>query len=194
MRKARQMTLYNVVERLRAGAAVDELGAEEGRVFDEGLVLILKEPHDRLDAAVAAAYGWPASLAEEEILARLVALNKARAAEESRGLVRWLRPDYQIPRFAPRAEKAEQLEAELVAGDAKAQKSSFPAEDMAQTAAVMAALASASGALDAASIAARFRQGKRIEPKVRAVLIALARMGFVATQDHGKSFALRRAS
>jgi hypothetical protein len=31
--------------------------------------------HKKLDAAVAAAYGWPAELAHEEILARLLKLN-----------------------------------------------------------------------------------------------------------------------
>src|SRR5690625_2965816 len=36
--------------------------------------------------------------AEEELLARLVALNQERAAEEKRGQVRWLRPDYQTDR------------------------------------------------------------------------------------------------
>ena len=36
--------------------------------------------HQRLDAAVAAAYGWPADLADEEVLARLFALNQERAA------------------------------------------------------------------------------------------------------------------
>jgi hypothetical protein len=35
--------------------------------------------HEELDAAVAAAYGWPAELADEEILARLFELNQARA-------------------------------------------------------------------------------------------------------------------
>lgn len=35
--------------------------------------------HQKLDAAVAAAYGWPADLAEEEILARLLKLNLERA-------------------------------------------------------------------------------------------------------------------
>jgi hypothetical protein len=34
---------------------------------------------------------------EKEILTRLVALNHERAAEEKRGLIRWLRPDYQNP-------------------------------------------------------------------------------------------------
>ena len=70
-------------------------------------MLILKELHDKLDAAVADAYGWPADLSDDDILARLVALNKERAQEEARGLVRWLRPDYQIPRFGSPKEKAE---------------------------------------------------------------------------------------
>ena len=35
--------------------------------------------HRRLDAAVAAAYGWPADLADDDILARLLALNLERA-------------------------------------------------------------------------------------------------------------------
>ena len=38
--------------------------------------------HKKLDAAVATAYGWPASLNDEEILARLLALNLVRAAAE----------------------------------------------------------------------------------------------------------------
>ena len=35
--------------------------------------------HKKLAAAVAAAYGWPAELGEEEILARLLGLNLERA-------------------------------------------------------------------------------------------------------------------
>ena len=35
-----------------------------------------------IDAAVAAAYGWPAALSEDDILARLLKLNLKRAAEE----------------------------------------------------------------------------------------------------------------
>jgi type II restriction/modification system DNA methylase subunit YeeA len=40
----------------------------------------LADAHARLDAAVAAAYGWPADLSDEDILARLFALNQERAA------------------------------------------------------------------------------------------------------------------
>ena len=39
--------------------------------------------HKRLDAAVAAAYGWPADLDDDQILERLLALNLERANEES---------------------------------------------------------------------------------------------------------------
>ena len=56
-------------------------------------MLILKEYHDNLDTAVAAAYGWPADLTDNEILIRLVALNQERVREEAAGQIRWLRPD-----------------------------------------------------------------------------------------------------
>jgi len=39
----------------------------------------LDNVHRELDAAVAAAYGWPADLSDDEILARLFELNQARA-------------------------------------------------------------------------------------------------------------------
>ncbi len=39
--------------------------------------------HKKLDAAVAAAYGWPADLSDEQILEKLLALNLERAAEEA---------------------------------------------------------------------------------------------------------------
>jgi len=40
--------------------------------------------HKKLDAAVAAAYGWPVDLSDEQILERLLALNLERAAEEAK--------------------------------------------------------------------------------------------------------------
>ena len=42
--------------------------------------------HKKLDAAVAAAYGFPADLTDEQILERLLALNLERAAEEARAV------------------------------------------------------------------------------------------------------------
>jgi len=41
--------------------------------------------HQKLDAAVAAAYGWPPDLSDEEILKRLLELNLARASVPGAG-------------------------------------------------------------------------------------------------------------
>lgn len=84
--------LYNVLEKIRAG---EKLTDKEKVIHAAGLVSVLKQLHDDLDTAVFAAYGWPASLTDAEILERLVALNAERAAEEKRGVIHWLRPDYQ---------------------------------------------------------------------------------------------------
>jgi len=184
--------MYNVLQQLRAGTTPEALDADDRRIFDDGLVLILKELHDELDAAVFAAYGWPLDLSEEDILGRLVALNAERAAEERAGTVRWLRPDYQIPRFATAAQ-GEQIAAELVEVQDKT-RPAFPADEMGQTAAVMAALAAAAAPIDATALAASFRQGRRAQPKITAVLASLARLGFVARPDRGTGYVLRRGA
>jgi type II restriction/modification system DNA methylase subunit YeeA len=44
----------------------------------------LVNAHKDLDAAVAAAYGWPADLSDDEVLARLFALNQERAAAQAK--------------------------------------------------------------------------------------------------------------
>jgi hypothetical protein len=190
--------LYNVLERLRAGIFPADLIPAERRTFDDGLVLILRELHDRLDNAVAAAYGWPLDLPDTEILARLVALNKERAKEEATGLVRWLRPDYQIPRFGTAAEKDQlKLSGGAMRDEVAAKagpKPTFPADDLAQTVAVMGALAASGGAMDAAGLSAGFRQGRRTIPQIEAVLAALVRMGAVRPLDGGRRFLLPRAA
>ncbi|MBF0169328.1 MAG: class I SAM-dependent DNA methyltransferase [Alphaproteobacteria bacterium] len=86
--------LYNVLEALRKG---DVLTPDLQEINRQGLVSVLKELHDKLDAAVADAYGWPVTLSDEDILARLAGLNAERASEEEAGQVRWLRPDFQAP-------------------------------------------------------------------------------------------------
>jgi hypothetical protein len=108
--------MYNVLEKLRDGS---ELTDKEKAINQQGLVSTLLEDHDALDRAVFEAYGWsdladklvglpgattpfqdkPADQAgaEEELLMRLVELNKERSEEESRGIIRWLRPEYQAP-------------------------------------------------------------------------------------------------
>jgi len=92
--------MYNVVEKLRAGEA---LTPKERAIHEIAACGVLRDMHDELDALVAEAYGWPWPMEKEEILERLVALHDERVEEESRGVIRWLRPEYQIPRFAPAA-------------------------------------------------------------------------------------------
>jgi hypothetical protein len=164
--------------------------------FDAGLVLILKELHDKLDAADAC--DCPVGLSNDEILVRLVALNKERAKEEARGFVRWLLPKYQVPRFGTPREMAE---LELVGGGGatreasttKIPKPAFPTNDQAQTVVVVLALANAVGPLDAVKVAAGFKQGQRVAPKSRPYL-PRSRVGSVSSVDGGQTFALRRAA
>ena len=91
--------VYNVLERVRSGATLTDA---ERDVHDAGQVSILLQLHDRLDAAVADSYGWPVNLPAQDIVARVVALNAERRAEEASGLVRWLRPEFQAPEEARR--------------------------------------------------------------------------------------------
>ncbi|WP_236748801.1 class I SAM-dependent DNA methyltransferase [Acidovorax carolinensis] len=86
--------IYNVLVALREGRA---LTAKEKTQHAQGLVGVLRELHDELDAAVLAAYGLPATASTDDILAHLVQLNTRRAAEEAQGRVRWLRPAFQYP-------------------------------------------------------------------------------------------------
>jgi hypothetical protein len=91
--------IYNVLQALRAGQPLTD---KEKRIHSQGLVAVLLELHQELDAAVLQAYGW-ADLANADttdaLLERLVALNAQRAAEEKSGLIRWLRPEFQNPAF-----------------------------------------------------------------------------------------------
>ena len=96
--------IYNLRELARSGSATPQQH-DRIRAARAGIVDRL---HQQIDAAVAQAYGWgddwqAGDLPPAEIVARLVALNAVRAAEEAAGHIRWLRPDYQIPRFAAKA-------------------------------------------------------------------------------------------
>ncbi len=102
--------MYNVLEKLRSGEPLD---AKDREIHEQGLVSLLRQIHDDLDAAVFDAYGWPRDLSDEQILERLVALNRERAEEEARGLVRWLRPEFQNPAGARPETQATLAEAGL---------------------------------------------------------------------------------
>ena len=194
-RKARQalhpgltMTgMYNVLEQLRRG---EPLSPKEKLIHEQGLVSVLRQLHDELDAAVLAAYGWgdlaafsfPQAEVEEEILCRLVALNAERAAEERRGLVRWLRPDFQNPSGAGTV----QAEADLVtvtptaAGPSPAWPKTLPE----QIQALRAALSALQGPASPGGLAQGFTRAPRA--KVAELLETLAGLGLVHRLDDGR--------
>ncbi|WP_262296667.1 class I SAM-dependent DNA methyltransferase [Microvirga sesbaniae] len=172
------------------------LTPDEERIKDEGLILVLKELHERLDRLVFQAYGWPDDLSDEEILERLVALNAERAREEASGLVRWLRPDYQIPRFAKGAAAAKTGELDLGTNVVAIDRSlpDFPKDRHEDSLAVEHALLAAGCPMDAAALARGFRRGgKRIEPRIEQALTTLVRYGRITMTDDGRYLARRAA-
>lgn len=161
--------MYNVLELLRAGEVIEGKNKE---IYDQGLIGILKDIHDRIDAAVADAYGWPVDLSDDEILFNLVALNKERSEEEARGLIRWLRPDYQNPDGkTAQTTKTDDME---LAAVATSDKAAFPKLLPDQIAAVREAL-SEMGEATPTEIARRFKNTRvtRIAP----LLQSLAALG-----------------
>jgi hypothetical protein len=90
------MKLYDVVEALRTERT---LTAAQQRIHMLGACGVLKDLHDELDHAVASAYGWSWPEPPELVLERLVMLHDQRRAEEAGGRVRWIRPEFQAPKF-----------------------------------------------------------------------------------------------
>ena len=166
--------MYNVLEKLRANEA---LTAKEKQIHDAGLVSVLRQLHDDLDAAVFAAYGWPPALTDAEILERLVALNAERVKEEAAGLVRWLRPDYQNPGSAQTQQTTLAVEVEPAAkpGKQRAGKLAWPKTLSERVKAVSTALASVKKPLTAPELAKRFARAKAAD--VAEILESLCAMG-----------------
>ena len=161
--------MYNVLEKLRAG---DTIEGKDREIYDNGLIGILKDLHDQIDAAVAAAYGWPNDLSDEDILFRLVALNKERAEEEARGNIRWLRPDYQNPEGRVAAKgKTKDMDLGVAA---KVEKAPWPKTLPDQIAAVREALTEM-GEATPDQIARRFMRARTTS--VQPLLESLAALG-----------------
>lgn len=171
--------MYNVLEKLRAGQRIE---GKDREIYDQGLIGILKGLHDQIDREVAAAYGWPDSLTDDEILHRLVDLNRERAAEEARGLVRWLRPDYQNPQGRAVAARGEQGALDIGPTDTSA-KTPWPKARPDQNNAVLARLRDL-GEATPAEIARTFA-GTR-PATVEAHLATLVRYGLAHTLDQGR--------
>ena len=179
--------MYNVLEKLRAG---EELTAKERVIHEQGLVSVLKQIHDELDAAVFEAYGWPVTLTDEEILERLVALNHERAEEEKRGIVRWLRPEFQNPQGKKEAVQDEipgtaakkATKGAKAALPEKGEKRTWPKE-LPQQVAAMRDLLGEAGALDLARAKAAFKGAK--DEALTASLDSLAALGLAVASGAG---------
>ncbi|WP_171210825.1 class I SAM-dependent DNA methyltransferase [Ruegeria sp. HKCCA5426] len=170
--------MYNVLEMLRAGKVIN---GEDREIYDQSLIAVLRDIHDRIDVAVADAYGWPVDLLDEEVLMRLVDLNKERVAEEAAGCIRWLRPEYQNPEGRISETKGSQTEMAIGAAQSAA-KTAWPKSLPDQIAAVRAAL-EASGEATPEQIARKFSRART--STVQPLLESLAALGQAVQTDRG---------
>ena len=180
--------MYNVLEALRQAQGERVLTAKEKLIYQQGLVGVLKDLHDELDATVLDAYGL-GEVPQSEWLQRLVTLNTQRADEERRGLVRWLRPEFQNPQSAEKqaqlagrvglqGEIALEPGAEAVGDTVGATSQAWPSALPDQVRAVAGVLASGTTALTLAEIELRFKgrgPWKRSLPRILETLEALGR-------------------
>ncbi len=185
--KATLTNQYNAMERLRqiereGGPALTD---KERTFHDTALIGVLKSIHDDLDSAVFDAYGWPATLTDDEILERLVDLNARRAKEEEDSLIRWLRPEYQNPSGQ---KSARQTEATLTptAQKTKAKKAAkrpWPADMAEQAQAVAEALEVADAPVTPKELAKAFTGANAAQ--IESFLRMLANLGKAHEADDG---------
>ena len=173
--------MYNVLAKLREGS---ELTDKERVTHEQGLVSVLKQIHDDLDKEVAAAYGWAADLSDEEILQNLVALNAARAAEERRGIIRWLRPDYQRAAAAPTQTAFDNMEITETVAAKKQTKQPFPKTLSEQARAVRAMLQTQTKAVTPLELARQFTRARA--ERVEELLQTLVELGQAREVGQGK--------
>ena len=149
-------------------------------MHEAGQVSILRALHDRLDAAVAAAYGWPADLPDAALVARVVALNAERVAEEAAGTIRWLRPDFQAPEEVRR--KAVQAE---MAVDDTATPGALPWPKDVPSQFIILRTALTRGPASAQDVARRFKGAPR-GAKMDEMLKTLAALGQALPVGNGR--------
>ncbi len=203
--------IYNVLDKLRSG---DALRANERTIHEQGLVSVLRQLHDELDEAVLHAYGWgdlidtlriahgnvapPEGTTREDakrsfdetVLERLVALNAERAAEEARGHIRWLRPEFQNPQAAA-AQQQSSLEPGSAADTDETPDTTpatikpvpWPKDTVDQIRAIADLLAASPTALTLDDIAARFSSRGAWKKRLPQLLEMLTALGRATEQD-----------
>ena len=139
--------------------------------------------------------------AEEELLTRLVALNQERAAEERRGTVRWLRPDYQIPKLGHKVktpEDAEQAEAERVVPAPADGKPAWPKDELNRISIVRDMLSRAPGPVAPEILGVAFsgrnsaRRTKGVEKALQTLVAAGVAQQGIDKQDGDSRFFIPR--
>lgn len=106
----------------------------------------------------------------------MVALNAERAEEEKRGIIRWLRPEYQNPEGATETQQEMAgMAVEASKGKEKAAKQPWPKSLAEQAQAVGSALASLSGPASVEDVARCFKRAKR--DRVAEILETLVLLG-----------------
>ncbi len=148
-------------------------GAATGAEDPAGTTLAPTEPGAALDQAAAV---------EETLLQRLVALNAERAAEERRGLIRWLRPDFQHPGGGATVQAEATMTATTPA--ASGPKPDWPKTLPEQFQALRTALAARPGPLNAANLAQSFTRAPRA--RVAELLDTLATLGHIRRLPDGR--------
>ena len=133
------------------------------------------------------AQGGPAAEAlEQQLLTRLVILNHERAAEEQRGHIRYLRPDYQAPGEGTSSKSQVSSESPLPLEDAeletpnlKLETQVWPADLPAQVAAVRKLIPTHGP--DAETLSACFgRKSQKRSDQITAILATLRALGHLA--------------
>jgi hypothetical protein len=181
--------LYNILEEIKGGLWLSEKSQE---IKERGHVLILKDLHEQIDALVSEAYGWPLDISDNDILAELAALNKERTGEESRGLIRWLRPTYQIDKLGALAHRADKVQ-EISVGVRSRAKHNFPQAPKDQAGQVLQMLKRSVKPLTAEEIAATFKDGDKILVDVKDILQSFSRLGDASSFDNGMSYVAQSA-
>lgn len=170
---------HNVIQSLRVGGT---LNAKERAIYDRAHLRVLQQQLDEIDQAVCQAYGVSPDADEEAILEFLVSLNSDRALEEAKGVVRYVRPEFQARRG--RAEPTRGLELETPEAAEAVAALQWPDTLPDQVVSIGRVLAGARKPLTAADVARAFA-GKRAA-SVQPVLDALAAIGQARRLDDGR--------
>ncbi|MDZ7712248.1 MAG: hypothetical protein U5L06_03635 [Rhodovibrio sp.] len=168
---------------------------------------MLGELHDEIDRAVLRAYGWDDLIdplvgkpgatcpsphksadqeaAEQTLLSRLVALNQTRRAEEQQGTVRWLRPDYQLPKLRHKLPQGTQLETPGLEPVTAESQPKWPSDDLQQIRVVHQVLERADSPVTPETVARAFagKLSAKRKQRVDEVLQTLTATGAARTPE-----------